>query len=199
MSLPYNLEQNLPTGKVRRSRSASGTPILFVCKKDGSLRLVIDYRALNWLIITNKYALPLIGELLDKTRGGKWFTRLDLKNKFNLIRVAAGHEWKTAFRTTKELFAYTGMPFALTNAYATVQEMMDTILQGEEGGIWYMDDIRIYRGTTEAEHQAFVENVLQQRVKHELAVNETKSECHVHENIFLGHIVNVSQVQMDPG
>ena len=100
-ALQKYLDENLPTGKVRRLRSATGAPILFVCQKDGFLRLVFDYRALNRLTIPNKYPLPLISELLDKTRGGKWFTRLDLKNGFNLMRVAAGHEWKTAFRTKK--------------------------------------------------------------------------------------------------
>ena len=113
----------------------------------------------------NKYPLPLISELLDKTRGGKWFTRLDLKNGVNRIRVAAGHEWKTPLRTKKGLFEYTVMPFALTNAPATFQEMRDTIFKDEAGCVWYMDDTLIYGGTTEAEHQAFVGKVLQQCVK----------------------------------
>ena len=112
------LDKNLPIGKGRRSRSATGAPILFVRKKDGSLRLVAEYRALNCLSIPNKYPLPLISELQDKTRDGKWFTSLDLKNGFNLIRVAAGHEWKTAFHTKKGLFEYTVMPFGLMNAPA---------------------------------------------------------------------------------
>ena len=123
---------------------------------------------------------------------------MDLKNGFNLIRVAAGHEWKTAFRTKKELFEYIVMPFGLTNAPAIFQEMMDKIFKDEEGCVWYIDDILIYGGTTEAEHQAFVEKVLQQCVNHGLAVNLTTSEFHVHETIFLSHIVNGSQVQMDP-
>ena len=76
-TLQKYLDENLPTGKVCRSRSATGTPILSVRKKDGSLRLVVDYRALNHLTIPNKYPLPLISELLDKTRGGKWFIILD--------------------------------------------------------------------------------------------------------------------------
>ena len=197
-ALQKYLDENLPTGKVRRSRSVTGAPILFVRKKDGSLRLVVNYRALNCLTIPNQYPLPLISELLDKTRGGKWFTRLDLKNGSNLIRVAAGHEWTIAFRTKKGLFEYTVMPFGLTNAPATFQEMMDTIFKHEEGCVWYMDDILIHGGTTQAEHQAFVEMVLQLCVNHELAVNLTKSEFHVHQTIFIGHIVNGSQVPMDP-
>jgi len=120
-ALQTYLKKELPTSKVRYSRSATGAPILFVRKKDGSLRLCVDYRALNRLTIPNKYPLPLISELLDKTRGGKWFTRLDLKNGYNLIRIAPGHEWKTAFCTKKGLFEYTVMPFGLTNAPGTFQ------------------------------------------------------------------------------
>ena len=86
-------------GKAPRSSSTAAAPLLFVRKKDGSLRLCVAYRALNRLTIPNKYPLPLISELLDKTRGGKWFTRLDLKNGYKLIRIAAGDEWKTAFHT----------------------------------------------------------------------------------------------------
>ena len=97
------LQENIPTGKVRRTPSAASAPILFVRKKDGSLKLCVDYRALNRLTIPNKYPLPLIRELLDKTRGGKWFTRLELKNRYNLIRIAAGDKWKTAFWTKQGL------------------------------------------------------------------------------------------------
>jgi hypothetical protein len=197
-ALQRYLDENLPTAKIRRSRSATGAPILFVRKKDGSLRLCVDYRALNRLTVPNKYPLPLIAEMLDKTRGGKWFTKLDLKNGYNLIRIAPGDEWKTAFRTKKGLFEYTVMPFGLTNAPATFQEMMDTVFKDMEGCIWYLDDILIYGGETEAEHQAIVEKVLQQCVDNGLAVNLTKSEFHVHETIFLGHIINGQQVQMDP-
>jgi len=197
-ALQTYLRDNLPTGKVRRSCSAAGAPILFVKKKDGSLRFCVDYRALNRLTIHNKYPLPLISELLDKTRGGKWFTKLDLKNGYNLIRIAAGDEWKTAFRTKKGLFEYTAMPFGLTNAPTTFQEMMDTIFKDMEGCIWYLDDILIYRGDSEEEHQQLVEQVLQQCIQHGLAVNLTKSEFHVQETIFLEHIINGQQVQMNP-
>ena len=163
-----------------------------------SLRLCVDYRALNRLTIPNKYPLPLISELLDKTRGGKWFTRLDLKNGYNLIRIAARNEWKTAFGTKQELFEYTVMPFGLTNAPASFQEMMDTLFKDMEGCIWYLDDILIHGGESEAEHQAMVEKVLQQCVEHGLAVNLLRSELHVKETIFLGHVINGQEVKKDP-
>ena len=121
----------------------------------------MHYRALNCVMIPNKYPLPLIHELLDKTRGGKWFTRLDLKNGYNLIRIAAGDECKIAFLTKQGLVEYTVMPFGVTNVPASFQEMIDTILKDMEGCIWYLDDFLIYAGDMEAEHQAIVEKVRQ--------------------------------------
>ena len=135
VALSKYIEDNLPTQKIRKSRSSAAAPILFVRKKDGSLRLCVDYRGLNKVTIPNKYPLPLISELIDKTRGARWLTKLDLKNGYNLIRIASGDEWKTAFRTKKGLFEYTVMPFGLMNAPASFQEMMDTIFADVEGVI----------------------------------------------------------------
>ena len=142
-----------------------------------------------------KYAFPVNRELLDKTRHDKWFTRLDLTNGFNFIGVAAGHEWKTAFRHKEGLFEYTVMPFGFTKAPATLQEMPDTIFKDEECCVGYMDDILIYGAETEAEHQSHVEKIPQLCINYGLAVNLTKSEIHVHQTILLSHTVNGRQVQ----
>ena len=90
------------------------------------------------------------------------------------------------------------MPFGLTNALASLQEMLDAIFKHMEGCIWYLDDILIYGGDTEAEHQAIVEKVLQQCVEHGLAVDLLKSELYVKETIFLVHVINGQEVKMDP-
>ena len=90
------------------------------------------------------------------------------------------------------------MPFGCTNPPATFQEMMARIFKDEEGCIWCMDDILMYSGTTAAEHRVCVVNVLQPYVNHGLEVNPTKSEFHVHETIFIGHMLNGSQVQIHP-
>jgi len=90
------------------------------------------------------------------------------------------------------------MPFGLTNTPASFQEMMDTIFKDIVGCIWYLDDILIFGGTIEAEHQALVKQVLQLCINHGLAVNLPKSEFHVQQTLFLGHIINGKQVQMDP-
>jgi reverse transcriptase-like protein len=84
-------------GFIRPSTSPFGAPVLFVKKPDGSLRLVVDYRALNRKTIKNRYPLPLISEMLDRLIGAKHFTKLDGRNAYNTLRIACGHEHKTAF------------------------------------------------------------------------------------------------------
>ena len=119
--------------------------------KNGSLRLCVKYRALIHLIIPNKYLLPTISQLLNNTRSGKWFTRLDVKNGYNLMRITVGDEWKTAFHTKQVLFDYTVMPFALINTPALLYEIIDTIIKHIKECMWYLDDILIYGGNTEGE------------------------------------------------
>ena len=113
IALQRYLEENLPTGKIWWSWSVVGTPILFMNKKDGSLRLCVDYRGLNNFTISNKYPLLLIHELLECTQRATWFTKLDIKNSYNLIRIASRDEWKTAFNRKEGLFEYTVILFGL--------------------------------------------------------------------------------------
>jgi hypothetical protein len=112
------LKENLAKGFIRESESSAGFPILFVRKKDGSMRLCVNYRNLNKITIKNRYPLPNISELQDRLSGAKFFTALDLRGAYNLIRMKKGEEWKTAFRTRYGLYEYTVMPFGLTNAPA---------------------------------------------------------------------------------
>jgi len=113
------LDENLSKGYIRPLTSPASSPILFAKKKDGSLRLCVDYRGLNSITIKNRYALPLISELLDRIKGAKYFTKIDLRGAYNLVRIAEGEEWKTAFRTRYSHFEYLVMPFRLTNAPAS--------------------------------------------------------------------------------
>ena len=93
------IEDNLSKGFIRASSSSCASPILFVKKKDRSLRLCVDYGALNDITTKDRYPLPCIEETLNQIRGAKYFTRLDLRSAYNLIRIKEGDEWKTAFRT----------------------------------------------------------------------------------------------------
>src|SRR6266581_5263249 len=138
------------------------TPVFFVKKKDGKLRLVQDYRALNAMTVKNKYPLPLIPELIAKLRRAKYFTKLDVWWGFNNVRIKEGDEWKAAFRTNHGLFEPLVMFFGLTNSPATFQTMMDELFSGlitRGVVIVYMDDILIFTKTLE-EHRKIMRRVL---------------------------------------
>jgi hypothetical protein len=91
------LTENLETGRIRPSKSPMASPVFFIKKKDGSLRLVQDYRMLNDMTVKNKYPLPLISELVNQLHGAKYFTKLDVRWEFNNVRIQDGDEWKAAF------------------------------------------------------------------------------------------------------
>ena len=116
---------NLASGFIKRSSSPTGAPILFIKKKDGTLRLCVNYRGLNAITVQDRYPLPLIPEIMDHLAQAKVFTRLDLITAYNLIRIKEGCEWMTAFRTRYRNFQYQVMPFSLCNAPATFQSYMD--------------------------------------------------------------------------
>ena len=111
----------------------------------------MDYLALNRITIPNRYPLPLMQELQDRVQGAQWLTKMDLKNGFHQIRMKEGDEWKTAFRTRYRLFEFQVMPFSLTNAPSTFQDMMNHVLSDllDAGVIAYMDDILIYAKSEE--------------------------------------------------
>jgi hypothetical protein len=113
------IQENLDKGFIRESTSPAGYPILFVPKKNGKLRLCVDYRKLNDITIKNRYPLPRIDQILQQVQGAVRMTKFDLQGAYNLIRMAEGEEWKTAFRTHYGLYKYCVMPFGLTNAPAS--------------------------------------------------------------------------------
>jgi len=114
-ALDEYLTENLSKGYIRASSSPAGAPILFTKKHDGSLRLCVDYRGLNRISVKDRYPLPLIHESLDRLHAATVYTKLDLRAGYNLVRIAAGDEWKTAFRARYGHFEYRVMPFGLCN------------------------------------------------------------------------------------
>jgi len=129
--------------------------VFFIKKKDGSLRLVQDYRVLNAVIVKNRYPLPLISELVSQLRGAKYFTKLDIQWGFNNVCIKPGDEWKAVFRTNRSLFEPFVMFFGMTNSPATFQTMMNDIFRtliAEGIVVVYLDDILIFT-RTEEEHE----------------------------------------------
>ena len=192
------LEDATEKGWIRRSTSPAGAPVLFVPKKDGGLRLCVDYRGLNNVTIKNRHPLPLISETLDRLGGANIFTKLDLKDAYHRIRIKQGDEWKTAFRTRYGHFEYMVMPFGLANAPATFQayisqalvRLVDTIC------VIYLDDILIYT-TDRARHHDDVITVLERLRAYKLYANLKKCDFDCESVEFLGFTVNTKGVSME--
>jgi len=157
------LDENLKSGCIHPSKSPMAAPFFFIKKKSGELRPVQDYRRLNAMTIKNSYPLPLISELIDKLKGARYFTKLDVRWGYNNVRIKEGDEWKAAFITNKGLFEPLVMFFGLTNSPATFQTMMNHLFRGliSKGKVViYMDDILIFTATIE-EHRQIIQEVLQ--------------------------------------
>ena len=190
---------NLKIGRIQPSNSPCSSPVLFSPKKDGTLRLCVDYRGLNAITKRNRYPLPLIEDVLDSLKGSKYFTTMDLRDGYHNLRIAPGHEWMTAFRTKFGLFEYTCVPFGLTNAPPVFQAFIDRVF-GDllfQGVVVYLDDVMIYADTLE-EHQRLVREVLRRMELHQLSAKLSKCRFHQTSVEFLGHIVSQDGIAMDP-
>ena len=111
------VDEGLRKGHIRESESLVGYP-LYIVPKGEEYRVYVDYYGLNDITVKNSYPLPLIHELQDRLQGAQWFTAFDIPGAYNRIRIKAGHEWKTAFRTRFGLYEYLVILFRLINALA---------------------------------------------------------------------------------
>lgn len=193
------IDENLAKNFIRHSKSPAGAPILFVKKKDGSLRLCVDYRGLNKVTVKNRYPLPLISGLLDQLGQAKIYTKIDLRGAYNLVRIKEGDEWKTAFRTRYGHFEYNVMPFGLTNAPAIFQHLMNDVFREylDRFVVCYLDDILIYSKDVE-EHEEHVKLVLQKLREKGLYAKAEKCAFHQPKVEFLGYIISSEGLMMDP-
>jgi hypothetical protein len=152
--LENQLNDLLSKGYIRPSKSLWSAPVLFVKKKDGSLRLCVDYCGLNKLIIKNKYPLPQVDDLFDHLYGSKIFSKIDLKSGYNQIRIKERDIEKTRFRSRLGHYEYVVMPFGLTNAPTTFMTLMNSLFMKhlDKFVLVFMDDILIFSKIVE-EHQ----------------------------------------------
>jgi hypothetical protein len=197
-ALKAYIETNLASGFIQRSSSPAASPILLVKKKDGSLKLCVDYRALNHASVKNRYPLPLISEILERVGKAKIFTKLDLRGAYNLIRIKEGDEFKTAFRTRYGQFEYRVMPFGLTNAPATFQVYMDDCLRPymDDFVVCYLDDILIY-SEDPVQHEGHVTKVLERLREYGLYCKAEKCEFSVKKVGFLGFVISPDGIEME--
>ncbi|MGH3055287.1 MAG: reverse transcriptase family protein, partial [Gaiellaceae bacterium] len=195
--LEAQLKDLLQRGLIRPSTSPFGSPILFVKKKDGSMRMVVDYRQLNKLTVKNRYPLPRIDDLFDRLHGAQFFSSLDLMSGYHQIRLHESDVPKTAFRTPAGLYEFLVMPFGLTNAPATFQTEMNKLLGHLPFVAVYLDDILIH-SKSEQEHEEHLHQVLEILREAQLIVKFKKCSFYKQELPFLGHIISAEGVKVDP-
>lgn len=195
------LNENLAKGYIRPSHSEQAVPMFFIKKDDGGLRPCQDYRYLNAYTMKSAYPLPLIADVIDKLKGAKLFTQLDLRWGYNNVRIKEGDEWKAAFTTARGCFEPVVMFFGLTNSPATFQAMMNEVfkpLVDANELIVYMDNIFIYTGKNEEEQSEIILKVLEICEQNDLFLKHEKCDWFKTEMKALGMIVTTKGVKMDP-
>ncbi|XP_063942643.1 uncharacterized protein LOC135150309 [Daucus carota subsp. sativus] len=197
--LAKQLQELLEKGVIRPSVSPWGAPVLFVKKKDGSMRLCIDYRELNKLTIKNKYPLPRIDDLFDQLKGAEYFSKIDLRSGYHQLKIKSEDIPKTAFRTRYGHYEFLVMAFGLTNAPAAFMDLMNRVFKKylDKFVIVFIDDILIYSKTAE-EHAEHLRTALEILRKEKLYAKFSKCEFWLQEVQFLGHIVSRDGIKVDP-
>jgi hypothetical protein len=197
--LENQLRVLLAEGRIRTSSSPWGAPILFARKKDGGLRMCVDYRALNKLTIKNKYPLPRTEDCLDKLSRASCFTSLDLAQGFWQIPMEEADISKTAFVSPLGQFEWTVMPFGLCNAPSTFQAAMDHVLRDFIGKfvVVYIDDILIFSDNDE-DHLKHLDLVFKRLQDFNLFCKPHKCSFGKKETKFLGFIVGNRSQRLDP-
>ena len=183
------IQEMLNQGIIEPSVSEWASPIVPILKKDGSLRLCVDYRRLNAISQTNAYPMPRIEDLLDQLGQAYFLSTLDLTRGYWQVPMAKTSCHKTAFVIPFGQFQFTVMPFGFSGAPSTFQQMMDSLIKDEHDfAAAYLDDLVIFSSTWE-NHMQHLRTILQQLCKANLTVKPQKCQLGMAECVYLGHVV----------
>ncbi|MBW0559461.1 hypothetical protein O181_099176 [Austropuccinia psidii MF-1] len=193
----YNSE-NVEKVFIRPSSSSTGTPVLFVKKKDGGLCLCVDYCKLNAVTRKNRYPVPPMNQLLIVLNDATIFSKIDLCGSYNLLRIKEGDEHLTAFRSKYGIHEYLVMPFGLTNAPALFQNLVNDIFADflDICVLLYLDDIMVFSSSQE-EYFKHVASVLQILRDNSLFAKASKCVFHTSSVQYLGYVVSSEGLKMD--
>ena len=193
------LDDNLTKEFIQASSSSAAFSVLFVHKPEDGLQFCVDYRGLNAIMIKNCDSLPLIRETLNWMSKTQYFIKLDVVTAFNKLWMIKRDEWPTVFCTHYSLYKYLVMLFELFNVSASFQNYINDILQDylDVFCTTYIDDILIYSDTLK-EHRQHVQQILQKLQRAGLQLDIDKCEFHVQEVKYLGLIIGVDGIKMDP-
>jgi hypothetical protein len=193
------VKDQLNKGYIRPSRSPIAAPVFFIPKKEGTKRLVQNYKRLNQYVTKDSYPIPIMKTLAERVEGSKIFTALDLRWGYHNVRIREGDEWKAAFSTPMGLYEPTVMLFGMSNSPATFQRMMDDILRGlEHCTLVYLDDILIFSRNPE-EHVQHVQEVLQRLRENDLFAKPEKCVFETDTLEYLGTWIEKGHLRMDKG
>ena len=187
-------------GIIRPSESQFASPIVVVRKKNGDVRLCIDYRRLNSRTVRDQYTMPKIEEALHALNGAQIFTCLDLKSGYYQIELEEADKAKTAFWCPLGFYEFNRMPQGITNAPATFQRLMEKCM-GDLNlmeVMVYLDDLLIFSRTVQ-EHEERLTRVLDRLKEFGLKLNPSKCQFFQSSVKCLGHVVSKDGVSTDPG
>ena len=144
--LKSQLQELMDKGFIRPSVSPGGAPVLFVKKKDDTLRMCIDYQQINKVIVKNKYPFPRNEDLFDQLKGAGVFSKIDLQFGYYKLRVKDVDVLKTSFRTRYGHYEFLVMPFGLTNASTSFMDLMNRVFRPylDHFVVVFIDDILVY-------------------------------------------------------
>jgi hypothetical protein len=185
------IKELLAMGHIRPSNSPIASSVVLVLKKDGTMRMCIDYRALNKKTIKNRYPIPRIDEFTDDLHGAVFFSKIDLRFRYHQTSIREHDIEKTTFRCHFGQFEFLVMPFGLTNAPATFQSSMNHIFRDQlrKSVLVFFDNILVYNKTRQ-EHMRHLDQVLSIMEAQSLYAKESKCEFGMTELLYLGHIMS---------
>jgi hypothetical protein len=184
-------------GHIRPSSIPFASSVVLVKKKYGTMRMSIDFQALNKKMMKNRYPIPRIDELLDELHGVVYFTKIDLHSSYHQIKMREEDISKTNFRCHYGHYEFLVMPFGLTNAPTTFQSCMNYVFnkQLRKHLLVFFDDFLIYSKTWE-EHLRNVDQIMLIMEEQSLYAKESKCEFGMTKVLYLGHIIRAKGVQV---